>query len=92
MWIPHASQRVPSLRIRGDEKEMRQVTQNILCIYRGQVRFTASASGSKGELLSESDCLAVGKRANDKLLVLPSISYGLNRHHFDFTVSRCRRT
>lgn len=34
--------------------------------------------------LAESVCLEVGKRAPDKVLVLPPISYGLNRHHIDF--------
>ena len=35
-------------------------------------------------LLSESVCLEVGRRIPDKVLVLPPISYGLNRHHIDF--------
>ncbi|MFO0956624.1 MAG: creatininase family protein [Isosphaeraceae bacterium] len=34
--------------------------------------------------LAESVCLEVGRRAPDKVLVLPPISYGLNRHHIDF--------
>lgn len=34
--------------------------------------------------LAESVCLEVGKRVPDKVLVLPPISYGLNRHHIDF--------
>ncbi|HET8522301.1 MAG TPA: creatininase family protein [Thermomicrobiales bacterium] len=34
--------------------------------------------------LTESICLEVGKRAPDKVLVLPPISYGLNLHHIDF--------
>lgn len=36
------------------------------------------------EFLTESVCLEVGKRIPDKVLVLPPISYGLNRHHIDF--------
>lgn len=36
------------------------------------------------EFLAESVCLEVGKRAPDKVLVLPPISYGLNKHHIDF--------
>ena len=35
-------------------------------------------------LLCESVCLEVGKRAADRVLVLPPISYGLNMHHIDF--------
>jgi creatinine amidohydrolase len=34
--------------------------------------------------LCESVCLEVGRRCADKVLVLPPISYGLNRHHIDF--------
>ncbi len=34
--------------------------------------------------LCESVCLEVGRRAPDKVLVLPPISYGLNLHHIDF--------
>jgi len=34
--------------------------------------------------LTESICLEVGRRAPDKILVLPPISYGLNLHHIDF--------
>ena len=34
--------------------------------------------------LTESVCLEVGRRAPDKVLVLPPISYGLNMHHIDF--------
>ena len=34
--------------------------------------------------LVESVCLEVGRRAADRVLVLPPISYGLNRHHIDF--------
>ena len=34
--------------------------------------------------LSESVCLEAGRRAPDKILVLPPISYGLNLHHIDF--------
>jgi creatinine amidohydrolase len=34
--------------------------------------------------LTESVCLEVGKRAAGKVLVLPSIPYGLNLHHIDF--------
>ena len=36
------------------------------------------------EFLTETVCLEVGKRAPDKVLVLPPISYGLNMHHIDF--------
>jgi len=36
------------------------------------------------EFLCESVCLEAGRRAPDKILVLPPISYGLNRHHIDF--------
>lgn len=36
------------------------------------------------EFLAESVCLEVGKRAPDRVLVLPPISYGLNKHHIDF--------
>ncbi|MFQ6039327.1 MAG: creatininase family protein, partial [Candidatus Poribacteria bacterium] len=34
--------------------------------------------------LVESVCLEVGRRAPDRVLVLPPISYGLNLHHIDF--------
>jgi len=34
--------------------------------------------------LCESVCLEVGRRAPDKVLVLPPVSYGLNMHHIDF--------
>ena len=34
--------------------------------------------------LCESVCLEVGKRASDRVLVLPPIPYGLNLHHIDF--------
>jgi creatinine amidohydrolase len=34
--------------------------------------------------LAESVCLEVGRRAPDKVLVLPPIAYGLNLHHIDF--------
>ena len=34
--------------------------------------------------LCESVCLEVGKRAPDKVLVLPPVPYGLNLHHIDF--------
>jgi len=34
--------------------------------------------------LVESVCLEVGRRAPDRVLVLPTISYGLNMHHIDF--------
>jgi creatinine amidohydrolase len=34
--------------------------------------------------LTESVCLEVGRRAPDRVLVLPTISYGLNLHHIDF--------
>ena len=34
--------------------------------------------------LAESVCLEVGRRAPDRVLVLPPISYGLNLHHIDF--------
>lgn len=34
--------------------------------------------------LCESVCLEVGRRVPDKVLVLPPIPYGLNRHHIDF--------
>ena len=36
------------------------------------------------EFLCETVCLEVGKRVPDKVLVLPPVSYGLNRHHIDF--------
>lgn len=35
-------------------------------------------------LLTESVCLEVGRRAADRVLILPPIAYGLNRHHIDF--------
>ena len=35
-------------------------------------------------LLCESVCLEVGRRAPDRVLILPPISYGLNLHHIDF--------
>jgi creatinine amidohydrolase len=34
--------------------------------------------------LVESVCRELGRRAPDKVLVLPGIPYGLNMHHFDF--------
>lgn len=34
--------------------------------------------------LCESVCLEVGRRAADRVLILPPISYGLNLHHIDF--------
>lgn len=34
--------------------------------------------------LVESVCLEVGRRAPDRVLVLPPIAYGLNLHHIDF--------
>jgi creatinine amidohydrolase len=34
--------------------------------------------------LAESICLEVGRRAADRVLVLPPIAYGLNLHHIDF--------
>jgi len=34
--------------------------------------------------LTESICLNVGRRAADKVMVLPTVSYGLNMHHIDF--------
>ncbi len=34
--------------------------------------------------LCESVCLEVGRRAPDRVLVLPPVSYGLNLHHIDF--------
>ena len=34
--------------------------------------------------LVESVCLEAGRRAPDRMLVLPPISYGLNLHHIDF--------
>lgn len=34
--------------------------------------------------LAESVCLEAGRRAADRVLVLPPISYGLNLHHIDF--------
>lgn len=34
--------------------------------------------------LCESVCLEVGRRAADRVLVLPTIAYGLNLHHIDF--------
>ena len=35
--------------------------------------------------LVESVCLELGRRAPDRVLVLPTVSFGLNRHHIDFT-------
>ena len=34
--------------------------------------------------LTETICLEAGKRATDKVLVLPPVAYGLNMHHIDF--------
>jgi creatinine amidohydrolase len=34
--------------------------------------------------ICEAVCLEVGRRAPDKVLVLPPVSYGLNLHHIDF--------
>lgn len=34
--------------------------------------------------LAEEVCLEVGRRASDRVLILPPISYGLNMHHIDF--------
>jgi len=34
--------------------------------------------------LAEQVCLEAGRRAPDRILVLPPVSYGLNRHHIDF--------
>ncbi|GIW86812.1 MAG: amidase [Isosphaeraceae bacterium] len=34
--------------------------------------------------LCESICLEVGRRIPEQVLILPPISYGLNRHHIDF--------
>lgn len=34
--------------------------------------------------LAESVCVEVGRRAADRVLVLPPIAYGLNLHHIDF--------
>jgi creatinine amidohydrolase len=34
--------------------------------------------------LVESVCLELGRRAADRVLVLPTVAFGLNRHHFDF--------
>jgi creatinine amidohydrolase len=34
--------------------------------------------------LCESVCLEVGRRAADRVLVLPPVAYGLNLHHIDF--------
>ena len=34
--------------------------------------------------LVESVCLEAGLRASDRILVLPTVSYGLNMHHIDF--------
>jgi creatinine amidohydrolase len=34
--------------------------------------------------LCESVCLEIGRRASDRVLVLPPIAYGLNLHHIDF--------
>src|SRR6202522_82136 len=36
------------------------------------------------EFLCESVCLELGRRAADRVLVLPPVSYGLNMHHIDF--------
>jgi creatinine amidohydrolase len=36
------------------------------------------------QFLTESVCMEVGRRAADRVLVLPTISYGLNMHHIDF--------
>tara|TARA_B100000029_G_scaffold516832_1_gene635687 strand:- start:32660 stop:33475 length:816 start_codon:yes stop_codon:yes gene_type:complete len=36
------------------------------------------------DFLVESVCHELGKRASNKILVLPTISYGLNLHHIDF--------
>ena len=32
----------------------------------------------------ESVCLELGRRAPDRVLVLPTVAFGLNRHHIDF--------
>jgi creatinine amidohydrolase len=34
--------------------------------------------------LAESVCLELGRRAPDRVLVLPPVPYGLNQHHIDF--------
>lgn len=34
--------------------------------------------------LAESICLELGRRAPDRVLVLPAVSFGLNQHHIDF--------
>ena len=34
--------------------------------------------------LTESVCLEAGRRASDRILVLPTVSFGLNMHHIDF--------
>ena len=34
--------------------------------------------------LVESVCLELGRRTPDRVLVLPTVAYGLNRHHIDF--------
>ncbi len=34
--------------------------------------------------LTESVCLEVGRRASDRVLILPPVAYGLNLHHMDF--------
>ena len=34
--------------------------------------------------LAESVCLELGRRASDRVLILPPVSFGLNRHHLDF--------
>src|SRR5690348_8544083 len=34
--------------------------------------------------LAESVCLEAARRAPERMLVLPPISYGLNQHHIDF--------
>jgi creatinine amidohydrolase len=36
------------------------------------------------QFLTESVCMEVGRRVADRVLVLPTISYGLNMHHIDF--------
>jgi creatinine amidohydrolase/Fe(II)-dependent formamide hydrolase-like protein len=41
--------------------------------------------------LAESVCLELGRRASDRVLVLPPVSYGLNRHHIDFPVHAFQR-
>ena len=34
--------------------------------------------------LVESVCLELGRRASDRVLILPTVAFGLNRHHIDF--------